>query len=239
MCGIATNSKPKKAIEDRFSAKIKNEDYSAVVIAKAFANDELPIITQNNPTEITMMEWGLIPEWARGAQEIKKLRSQTINARSETIFEKPSFREGIVRKRCLVIVDGFIEYQHRGKEKQAYYIQLQHNSLFAMAGIYSEWKDEKTKEKCNSFSIITVPANAMMAEIHNSKKRMPLILHRVDEQDWLQENDIAAMQKFFKPFPDKLMKAHEIDNKIGKQTADKKDITLLNKYNAIVQGSLF
>ncbi len=239
MCGIATNTKPKKAIEDRFSAKFSTANYTPIVIAKAFANHTLPIITQHAPGSIQLFEWGLLPDWAKGEEDIKKLRTQTINARAETIFEKPSFREGIVQKRCLILVDGFIEYQHIGTKKQAYHIQLQHMGLFAMAGIYSHWRNTQTNEKVDSFSIVTVPANALMSEIHNSKKRMPLILHKMEEQEWLQQNDVVLLDSFFKSYPTELMKATAIDNKIGKQVANCKDEKLLNPTVVVKQGTLF
>ncbi|MCX8470641.1 MAG: SOS response-associated peptidase [Chitinophagaceae bacterium] len=239
MCGIATNTKPKKQIEDRFSVRIPQLNYAPVMIAKAFANDKLPIIKQQQSDIVQLYEWGLIPKWAHGADAIKKLRAQTINARAETIFEKPSFKESILHQRCLILCDGFIEYQHNYKQKQAYYVQLKNEQLFAMAGVYSTWNDAATNQIKNTFSIVTVPANDLMSIIHNSKKRMPLILPPNIEKDWLQENNSSALKDFFKPYPTDFMKAHPIDNAIGKLAANKHDMFLLDKKEVVKQGSLF
>jgi putative SOS response-associated peptidase YedK len=239
MCGIASNTKPKKAIEDRFAAKFSNLDFSEIIIAKAFANDSLPIIGQGNTTAISLMEWGLLPAWVNNESQIKQIRAQTINARSETIFEKPSFKENIFTKKCLVLVDGFIEYQHNGKDKQAFYIQLSHKNLFAMAGIYSVWQNAAHTNRIASFSIVTVPANELMSEIHNSKMRMPLILTPEEEQPWLNAKTEKEITSFFKPFHTDLMQAYPIDNKIGKPNADKKNKSLLDQITTIKQGSLF
>jgi putative SOS response-associated peptidase YedK len=239
MCGIATNTKPKKQIEDRFSAKIAKLDYAPIVIAKAFANDVMPVITAQNDKEIQFYEWGLLPTWANGDDAIKKLRAQTINARCETVFEKPSFKDSIIHKRCLILCDGFIEYQHNGKHKQAYYVSLKNNQLFAMAGIYSIWQNAVSDQIVYSFSMLTVPANELMSIVHNSKKRMPLILQAQDEQKWLHEKNETEIKKMFQIFPSDNMKAHTIDNAIGKKNINKNDLFLLTKKEVVSQGRLF
>jgi putative SOS response-associated peptidase YedK len=239
MCGIATNTKPKKQIETRFGAQIITNQYAPIVIAKAFANDSMPIITQQNNTEIQLCEWGLLPHWAKGDDAIKKLRAQTINARSETVFEKPSFKDCIMQQRCLILCDGFIEYQHNGNQKQAYYIQLKSAPLFAMAGIYSIWQDATKAQIIQSFSILTVPSNELMSIIHNSKKRMPLILPQHLEQQWLQEKNASEIKNMFQQYPSDDMKAHAIDNAIGKKNANKNDLFLLAKKEIVIQTSLF
>ena len=110
-----------------------------------------------------------------------------MNAKIETLAQKPSFRD-VINNRCLIIADGFYEWQWldpKGKNKQQYLIGLPNNELFAFAGIYSHWLDKKTGNIINSYSIITTEANPFMQEIHNSKKRMPVILTRENEKDWL------------------------------------------------------
>jgi putative SOS response-associated peptidase YedK len=239
MCGIATNTKPKKLIEDRFNASSASLLHQPIIIAKAFANDCLPIITQQEKNLIQLAEWGLVPTWAKEVNEIKKIRTGTINARAETVFEKPSFKNVIHIQRCLVLCDGFIEYQHVGNQKQAYYVQLKSEQLFAIAGIYTNWLDTKNNTTKTTFSMLTVPANELMSIIHNSKKRMPLILPLQQEKDWLGSLSDTAITTFFKPFPTEHMKAHPIDNIIGKKNISKTDLFLLTKKEIISQGSLF
>jgi putative SOS response-associated peptidase YedK len=238
MCGIATNTKPKKQIEDTFAAKFVDifED-SNVPISKAYAQDPLPIITQEATSEIQFFQFGLLPAWAKNDAAGKTLRTQTINARSETIFEKPSFKNSIYSNKCLILVDGFIEYQHNGKQKQAFFISLKDKPLFAMAGIYNIWQQGNSIIK--TFSIVTVEANALMATIHNSKKRMPLILTTEQQQTWLQAKNEEEIKHHFSPYKDSLMQAHTISNNIGKQDFDKKDISILQPISTVVQTSLF
>jgi putative SOS response-associated peptidase YedK len=239
MCGIATNTKPSKQLEQRFAAKQAPLALPSFKIVKAFANDTMPIITQENQTQINYFEWGLLPQWARGDEMVKKIREQTINARSETIFEKPSFKTSILHQRCLVLCDGFIEYQHIGKHKQAYFVQLKNEQAFAMAGIYSIWHDAQTNISKNTFSIVTVPANELMSIIHNSKKRMPLILPANTERQWIEANHPSDIKQMFLPFPSDYMKAHTIDNQIGKKKCNQNDINLLQRKEIITQTSLF
>ena len=116
------------------------------------------------------------------------IRKYTLNAKIETLQEKPSFRN-VIDNRCLIITDGFYEWQWldpKGKRKQKHLITLPENQLFTFGGLWSEWIDKETGEIVNSYSIVTTEANAFMAEIHNSKKRMPVILTKENETSWLR-----------------------------------------------------
>ena len=108
----------------------------------------------------------------------------TYNARYETIKEKPSFRDSIKYKKCLIIADGFYEWQLTSKGKICYYISHPENHLFTFAGIWSKWKDKSTGELIQSASIITQAANKIMSIIHNVKKRQPVILHEENRYNW-------------------------------------------------------
>ena len=111
----------------------------------------------------------------------------TLNARIETIEEKPAFKD-VVSQRCLVIANGFYEWQwldSKGKNKIKYEIGLENDELFAFAGLYSNWINKETGEVKNTFTIVTTEANQLMSKIHNIKKRMPIILKREDEEKWL------------------------------------------------------
>jgi putative SOS response-associated peptidase YedK len=111
----------------------------------------------------------------------------TLNARIETLTEKKSFKD-IIQNRCLILADGFYEWQWRnknGSKKEKYLITLPNQELFAFAGIYTEWTDFNNT-RINSYSMITTQANELMSKIHNTKQRMPVILKKQDEQHWLQ-----------------------------------------------------
>ena len=140
---------------------------------------------------IQLYNWGLIPHWAKDIT----IRKNTLNARMETINQKPSFRDA-AKNRCLVLVDGFYEWQwldDKGKKKQKYLITLPDDEAFAFGGIYNDWVDKSTGEVINTYTILTTDANDFMSIIHNSQKRMPLILNKDTEKDWL--NGLAVEQK--------------------------------------------
>jgi putative SOS response-associated peptidase YedK len=131
------------------------------------------------------LHWGLLPHWAKD----KEIRKNTLNARIETIAEKPSFRQ-VVHQRCLVLVDGFYEWQWldpAGKLKQKYEIGLPNHEAFALGGLWSQWTDKETGELLTTYAILTTEAKGLMAEIHNSKHRMPLIIAPGQENAWLSE----------------------------------------------------
>lgn len=154
-----------------------------------------PVITDVAPGEILFYNWGLIPFWAKN----DTLKKSTLNARIETLAEKPAFRNS-VENRCLVIANGYYEWQwldEKGKQKQKYLITPAKEELFAFAGIYSRWKDPQTGNDINTYSIVTTRANELMSEIHNNKERMPVILRPNDRQAWLEG---AAHEDFAFPY---------------------------------------
>ena len=185
MCFHSKQSKSATEVKNRFKAKIdKPSLFSPHENINGFQFPLTPIITDEAPEIITHYNWGLIPSWSKN-EDIRKV---TLNARIETLEEKPSFKNSI-KKRCLVIANGFYEWQwldSKGKNKIKYEISIKNEDLFAFAGIYSQWIDTTTGLIRNTYSIITTEANPLMAEIHNTKKRMPVILKPEDESKWLE-----------------------------------------------------
>ena len=179
-----------KDLEKRFDAKIDNIlQFKTNEHVNAFSFPATPVILDKSPKLISHLNWGLIPSWAQD-HNIRKL---TINARIETLNEKPAFRNSI-NNRCLVIANGFYEWKwldESGKNKQKYLIALENQELFAFGGIYSEWLDKNSGEIRKTYSIVTTDANDTMAKIHK-KKRMPVILKRMDEVAWLTGQDINS-----------------------------------------------
>jgi putative SOS response-associated peptidase YedK len=189
MCFHTEQTKLPFEVESRFKAKIKDLDkFKPSQHFNGFNFPETPIIIDKNPTEILHYNWGLIPSWAKD-EEIKKY---TLNAKIETVDEKPSFRNS-VDKRCLVIANGYFEWQWldpKGKVKQKYELCLPNEELFAFAGLYSEWINKETGEIKNTYTILTTEASPLLSEIHNHKKRMPVVLKREDESKWLHHEPI-------------------------------------------------
>lgn len=184
MCFYFHQSKTATELKQRFKAQFNDETVFLQPNYNAFEFPQIPVITNHKPDTIQFFNWGLIPHWAKDSE----IRKNTLNARIETLSEKPSFRSSIT-KRCLIPADGYYEWQWldaKGKLKQKYNIILPNGELFAFAGLWSEWVDTTSGEVVYSCTILTTEANELMSKIHNSKKRMPVILNPNLEQQWLQ-----------------------------------------------------
>ncbi len=198
--------------------------------ASGFDHPTLPIIKNDG---IFLFNWGLIPEWIMNLEAANKIQNITLNAVGETVFEKKSFQNSVVNKRCLLPINGFYEWRDFHKNKIPYYIQSSENELFSLACIYDSWIDPIDGNVKNTFSIITCQANPLMEKIHNVKKRMPLILNKDDEENWLN-NDLNKTEiiKLIKPYPESKMKAHTISQSVNNHAFDRNraDITEEVKY---------
>jgi putative SOS response-associated peptidase YedK len=179
MCGRYTIVQDKKDISARFKAQQVNQGYKQHY--NAAPSQMLPVITNTAAHTVSLLRWGLVPGWAQDL----KIGYKMINARAETLTEKPSFKKLVSRKRCLVIADSFYEWQTTAKSKQPYRIMLKNEELFAFAGLWDEWVDKVTGEIIPTFTIITTAANKLMQDIHD---RMPVILHREEEEAWLSNH---------------------------------------------------
>lgn len=217
MCYYTANKSNITKLEKRFYAKAKVAEFIAEEKNNGFEHPTLPVILNQNSQTIDFLTWGLIPFWANSDQA-KTIASKTLNAKSETIFEVASFKDSIITKRCIILVDGFYEWQHIGKDKNEFFITLRDEQPFAMGGVWSSWKNTFGETK-QTFSIITTPANLLMEEIHNTKKRMPLILPKESEQKWLSQNlskqDIIHLMQ---PLEYTLMKANQISQKANQMS---------------------
>jgi putative SOS response-associated peptidase YedK len=202
MCFYMQQKDPKPKVEKRFQAKVNQSDFflQAEVI-NGFEHKASPIILNSNPQIIeTSYSWGLIPHWAKDSE----IRDHTLNARIETVTEKPSYKD-ITTQRCLVIATAFYEWHWndpKGKSKQKYIIYGE-DDLFAIAGFYCHWVDPQTGNLVNTFTILTTQANATMAYIHNHKQRMPIVLKKQDESAWLDSHH--PIENFAFPYESKLV----------------------------------
>jgi putative SOS response-associated peptidase YedK len=161
------------------------------------------VLAQPLPTTLQMMQWGLIPHWSKDG----KGGASLINARVETIVEKPSFRESIQWRRCVVLADSFYEWRTEGGRKFPYRIKLPKDELLLMAGIWDEWNNVKT------FSIITTEPNAEMAKVHN---RMPVILRGYGEcEKWLGKTDLVDILNMCKKPEKDFLHINRVSEKIN------------------------
>jgi len=150
--------------------------------------------SETEKRQCQLLRWGLIPSWAKDS----KMGARMINARAETLAEKPSFRSAFKRRRCLVLADGFYEWEQLETKKQPYYFQLQDKQPFAFAGLWEEWQSSEDK-KIASCTIITTDANELLQPIHN---RMPVILQQPDYEKWLdpQLQKTELLQELLHPY---------------------------------------
>ena len=177
-----------KALQEKYGKDVKFDEELArhgYYEVSGFTHPKLPVMAEEHPNEFELMQWGLIPSWTKDEEKAKELSNMALNAKAETIFEKPMFRKPIISKRCILPVDGFYEWRTIGKIKYPYFIFPKDKSLFTFGCIYDTWANTKTGEIINSFSIVTTEANETMAMIHNTKKRMPLILNNEDWRQWV------------------------------------------------------
>ncbi len=183
--------------------------------ASSFDLPKLPVITNENPKKIQLLTWGLIPFWVKDRKTAEEVRLKTMNARAESIFEKPSFRYAAEQKHCLVLADGFFEWQEHQGKNYPYYIRLKNHEPFAMAGLWETWVDKETSEELRTYSVITTKANPLMEKIHNKKKRMPVIIRRENEEEWISASlNKESSQRFLVPFDEHEMEAFTISRLI-------------------------
>ena len=161
-------------------------------IYNGFTHPKISCITENDPHNISNLSWGLIPEWSK-TEDIKKY---TLNARIETINEKPSFKNA---KRCIIFSDGFYEWKWldpKGRKKQKYLIEYPDSESFGFAGVYDQWVNKETGEILESCSIVTTAAEGIMKEVHNSKLRMPVTLSIDSMSNWLNSQAVEFFSDF-------------------------------------------
>jgi len=159
-------------------------------------------------------KWGLVPSWARDP----KVGNRMINARAETLSEKPSFRAAFARRRCLIPADGFYEWKREGDARRPFHIRLRDGRPFALAGLWEEWQapDGAPLRTC---AIITVEPNPLMAQVHN---RMPAILGPEAREVWLDPsvNQGRDLQRLLTPYPDQEMEAYPVSKRVNAPVFD-------------------
>lgn len=206
MCGRFTLTASMEEIIERFliDSFLEEEAFSPSYNI-APSQSVLAVINDGKSNRMGFLKWGLIPPWAKDMSIANKM----INARAETLSEKPSFRNAFKKKRCLIIADSFYEWKRQeDKTKTPMRIKLKNEELFAMAGLWEQWKSPEGKS-IFSCSVITTNPNELMADIHD---RMPVILKPENEKTWLDPSisDVHFLNQLLVPFDKNLMEAYEV-----------------------------
>ncbi|MCD7035829.1 SOS response-associated peptidase [Metabacillus sp. GX 13764] len=195
MCGRYSLFEDLNVLEEMFEFEYEGEIVPRYNIAPS--QKILAIIGESGKRKGREFRWGLIPPWSKDI----KIGYKMINARSETIAEKPSFKKPFESKRCLIPCTGYYEWKKEESGKQPYFFYLSSKEPFAFAGLYDVWKNKE--ETIVSCTILTCSANEKAQDVHD---RMPVILKKKDQEAWLSSKSAPAdLQELFKPYPSKEM----------------------------------
>jgi len=194
MCGrFAQRSDPKRLAQEFKVAEVPPVEarYNVAPTQKILA-----VRQSATGREMTFFKWGLVPAWAKDTS----MGARLINARSETVREKPSFREAFKRRRCVIPADGFYEWRREGSKKQPFFFRMRDERPFGFAGLWERWEMEGRDQAINSCTILTTEANEVLRPMHD---RMPVILHPDDYSLWLEgdERERALLGELLRPYP--------------------------------------
>jgi len=173
--------------------------------------------------KLDQLQWGLVPHWFKD----KPSSSMLINARGETVHQKPAFRSAFRRNRCLVPADGFFEWRKMAGGKQPYFISLKHQPLFAFAGIWD--RVFKEPDPLESFSIVTCEANELISDVH---ARMPVILPPENFDNWLRSDDQCQLQDLLVPYPAEEMQMYPVSKLVNSPANDRPECVRPLKENS-------
>jgi putative SOS response-associated peptidase YedK len=207
MCGrFAQRSDPKRLARE-FQVKEMPEIEPRYNIAPT--QDILSIRQVESDREAVFFKWGLVPVWAKDVSIGAKL----INARSETVTEKPSFREAFKKRRCIIPADGFYEWQRTNGKKQPFFFQMRDESPLGFAGLWERWEGTG-REAINSCTILTTEANEVLRPVHD---RMPVILHPEDYELWLDSDvrKLDLVKELLSPYPASEMMSYPVGSSIN------------------------
>jgi putative SOS response-associated peptidase YedK len=217
MCGRFLISKKVDEITERFHVEVEEDKYAPIY--NAAPSQLLPVINNAGVNQLKFYKWGLIPFWAKDPG----IGNKMINARSETLSEKPAFKHLLKAKRCLIVADGFYEWKKTTQGKTPMCIRLKNNDLFAMAGLWDCWKDAEGRN-VHSFCIITCEANDFMKPIH---QRMPVIFTQNQERLWLDDQASETVVKsMLKPLDSSFLHAYEVSNKLNNPRNNFEEVSL-------------
>ena len=213
MCGRFTLSKPKKVKAK--DLKVPQPEIDLLNPRYNIApSNHVAVIRNEKERHIESVRWGLIPSWSKD----EAIGARMINARAETLSEKPSFKGLLNKHRCLILADGFYEWAESTRGKQPYYIHLKSGEPFTFAGLWSHWTDPKGEE-IKTCAIITCAPNSLMQKIHN---RMPVILDGEARDVWLDPDNKEgpALTAILRPYPDGEIEAYAVSKTVNSPLND-------------------
>ncbi len=221
MCGRYTLTAPSESLAEMLPGlEITDEISPRYNIAPT---QEVAVVPNNGENRMEYFRWGLIPSWAKDP----KIGNRMINARSETLAEKPSFRTAYKRRRCLVLADGYYEWRAEGRRgpKTPYYIRMESEKPFAFAGLWESWRQAGDDTSLQSCTIITCPPNERLERIHD---RMPVILEAAEYDVWLspEEQAPAELNHLLKPYPAEEMTAYPVTRLVNQPKNDSPECIL-------------
>ncbi len=240
MCFHNSLSAEAQTLENRYQAKLlMPSEYKPVYHASAFIHPHWPVITTEFRDVFQIFSWGLIPFWTQDSQTAFKLRQMTLNARLESLLSKKAFSVPAKQKRCIVPSTGFFEWERVRSGKIPWFIHHQTEHIFSMAGLWDTWTDNNNGMIYQTFSIVTTVANAFMEKIHNTKKRMPLILTKENEELWISSE--TPVQYFLENNRHESVNliAHTISPLISSKNKSTNVPEVQKKYNYFIDGTLF
>jgi putative SOS response-associated peptidase YedK len=212
MCGRFAQSSDSKRLAKAFKVAEVPELEPCFNIAPT--QDILAVYQSPDGPSTTFYKWGLIPSWAKDTS----MGARLINARSETVTEKPAFRQAFRQRRCIIPADGFYEWQKREGSKQPFFFRMRDESPFGFAGLWERWEGgEGNTEEGNpveSCTILTTEANDLLRPVHD---RMPVILHPEEYSLWLEgsERETQLLKELLRPFPASEMTGHPVSTNIN------------------------
>ncbi len=212
MCGRYTLTTPVKTLAEEFGITGPLPEVSARYNI-APTQEVAAVLAEDDERHLEMLRRGLIPSWA----DDPAIGSHMINARSETAAEKPSFRGAFKKRRCLIVADGFYEWQKVNGGKQPYYIHMEDGSPFAFAGLWESWS--KYGEEIRSCTILTTDANDLVGGIHH---RMPVILPHENYDVWLDPDmrEAEPLLDLLRPYREDVMEAYPVSRRVNKPSND-------------------
>lgn len=217
MCGRFTLAVEPEELRQAFNL---SESPPAELIARynIAPTQAVAVIPNYAERKLELFKWGLVPSWAKDP----KIGNRMINARAETLAEKPAFRAALKKRRCLIVADGFYEWKKEGRAKTPMYLQMKDGQPFAFAGLWEMWKSPETDEWIKTCTIITTDANALVSKIHD---RMPAILPPKAYDRWLSPDDQPAekLLPLLKPFAASQMKASAVSTLVNNPAIDTRE----------------
>ena len=215
MCGRFTNSASVDYLVSEFDIVTVHYDFTPSYNVAPMQN--VAVIIETDERQLVPMRWGLVPSWAKDAAMGNKM----INARAETLPEKPSFRTLIKRHRCAIVADGFYEWYRAGNEKMPYYFRLKSHSPFTFAGLYEHWESPELDAPLTTCTIITTQANELVERVH---ERMPVMLSKKALALWLKADGKDAALDLLKPYPSEEMEAIRVSKRVNSPTYNSPDL---------------